>query len=304
MPSVCAPIKSAFLAGEFAHFSFGCLSLSGFGYKNKWLRASKAIEYYIDGGPWAASSRDSENQLYCAVADGEVRSRVDGNPFDPKELKGKSFADDRLYVLPYELEVNLEDVERIWDWNKSDLADMIARGLVFPSSAITQLEVNNLNLQNVLRRVEIRLAAIPLEQALKETGFQDRFAQIDRAHKLLVGANLVPKTRLLKLVDEFDHLLAMKDRMLERFSVQGSKRGKGGRKPTYDWAAAREHIKEKFQHHGALSPDDPDWSCQADVEREIQRFFFDRIGREPVLSTAREKARRFIQDLGSGLGDN
>jgi len=77
---------------------------------------------------------------------------------------------------------------------------------------------------------------------------------------------------------------------------------RSGRKPKYDWAAARAHIMDQFEHHGPLSPDDPDWSCQADVEKAIKAFFVDTIRQEPATSTVREKAREFIAAFEAGNG--
>jgi hypothetical protein len=79
-------------------------------------------------------------------------------------------------------------------------------------------------------------------------------------------------------------------------------RGKPGAKPRYDWDAARAHIMERFHENGALMVGDPDWSCQADVERAIKQFFFDEFRQEPATSTVREKAREFINEFMAGNG--
>jgi hypothetical protein len=63
----------------------------------------------------------------------------------------------------------------------------------------------------------------------------------------------------------------------------------------YDWPAAEAHISVLFEHHGPLSSDDPDWSCQADVERAIQVFFLNAIRKEPSTAAARTYAKEFIE---------
>lgn len=70
-----------------------------------------------------------------------------------------------------------------------------------------------------------------------------------------------------------------------------------GRKPMYDWEAGRLHIKDLFEHHGPLLPGDPDWSCQADIERALQDFFFNLIGQSPSTSSARKYAKIYMKEF-------
>lgn len=98
--------------------------------------------------------------------------------------------------------------------------------------------------------------------------------------------------RLAKLRDEFEKVVYFTDALVGRHRASDPSRG--GRKPTYDWAAAEEHVERLFQHHGSLSPDDPTWSTQADVERAILKYFKDGIGKEPAPSLARKKAKEII----------
>jgi hypothetical protein len=73
--------------------------------------------------------------------DGEIRARIDGKPFvDFLELRKTKWSPNSLYALPFDMELNLEDVQRIWDWSKYDVADMLARGLVRPASAAISVE--------------------------------------------------------------------------------------------------------------------------------------------------------------------
>ena len=275
--------------------------MSGYGYKKKWLRAGKIIEYYIDGGPWASSYRDAEYQLYHAVMDGEIKARHDGKPLeDISELRGKSFADDRPYVLPFDLELNIEDVERIWDWSKFDIADLLARGLVYPSSAEMRMETNNLNIKTLLKRVRVRLKAMPLADALEETEFEQRWARLIREQDLLIGSNLIEANQFSELLAEYELYKRQKSTLIDLEKKHSTPSGVRGRKPTYDWSAASRHIQSQFEYHGPLSSDDPQWSCQADVEREIKRYFYNEIGHEPATSTTRERAKMIIETYQAG----
>lgn len=274
-------------------------------YESKWLKASKALDYHIYGGPWARTHADAEYQLHMAVLDQEVLARIDGKLVtDTNIIRGKSFSNDRQHVLPFNLEVNMEDVRRIWDISEYDLADLIARKAVSAGSAEIQLENVNLNLKVLHQSVENRLAVMPLEQALAETSFRERFAEHERIHKLLADANLVPKAKLAELVSEFNSLLSSKYFWLGLEPKQKAEKSRVGRKPVYDWAVVRNHVEGLFIHNGALSSDDPDWSCQADVEREIQRFCADRFGREPAVSTVREKANQYIREFQTDVAGN
>jgi len=92
--------------------------------------------------------------------------------------------------------------------------------------------------------------------------------------------------------------------LISRSAVQAvidkDRKQRAGRKPKWDWAAAKLHIGEKFRFHGALSPEDPDWSHQAHVEKAIKEFFQSKDRNEPADSTARDKAREFISDFEAG----
>ena len=191
--------------------------MSGFGYKKKWLRAGKVIEYYIDGGPWANSYRDAEYQLYHAVMDGEIRAKIDGKPFsDFDELRKKKWSPDSLYALPFDLELHLEDVQRIWDWSKYDLADMLARNVVRPAAAEMSAETNILNLRVLLERVRVRLSTISLPEALIETEFEKRWAGLTRNLNLYFGAKLIDPKRLPDLLHDYELCKRVKEMSVVR----------------------------------------------------------------------------------------
>lgn len=70
-----------------------------------------------------------------------------------------------------------------------------------------------------------------------------------------------------------------------------------GRKPKYDWEAGRLHIKDLFEYHGPLLSGDDDWSCQADIERALQEFFFKLMGQSPATSTVRKYAKMYMNEF-------
>jgi len=84
----------------------------------------------------------------------ENRSLISAN------FRKRQWSPDSPYALPFDLELNLEDVQRIWDWSKYDLADLLARGLVRPVSAEMSAETGILNLKVLLERVRVRLSDI------------------------------------------------------------------------------------------------------------------------------------------------
>jgi len=270
--------------------------MSNGGYQKKWLRAGKVIEYYIDGGPWARSYRDAEYQLYNAVMDGEIRALIDGKPFtDFDELRKKKWSPNNLYALPFDLVLNLEDVQRIWDWSKYDLADMLAGGLIHPISGEMQTEIGVVKLKELLERVRVRLSAMNLTDALAETNFFKHWADLTRSLDLYFGSGLIEPARQSELVAEYELCKQVKEREIDRQLNAPPPKSRRGRKAGYDWDAAASHVAKLFDHHGPLSSDDPDWSCQADVERSIQEFFTRTIGREPGISTIRVRANEMIK---------
>ena len=266
--------------------------MSGYGYSRKWLRASKALEHHVSGGPWANSWEDAEYQLYMAVVDGEVRSRVDLKELeDPSILIGQKFHDTNPYCLPFDLEVNLDDVYRVWNWDAYDIADVIAYGKLSNSQASMRVEVTILNFHRILTRLAVRLNTESLKTAKSEISFDEKWAKYDREFQLITKASILSEKQIESWKEKYQTVINRKNAILNSFT---SSRRKPGRKEKYDWAAARSHITYLFSHHGPLSPDDPEWSSQADIERAIKAFFYKEIGVEPATSTVREKAKEFI----------
>ena len=269
--------------------------MSGHGYKKKWLRASKALEYYIVEGPWSGGWTDAEWQLYMAVIEGECRCRHNFKLVeDPSIFAGKSYNDERLYVLPFDLEVSLEDVHRIWNWAAYDMADVIARGKLSSAVANIQSETIILNLHVLINRLGARLSAMSLAEAKSEIDFKARWLSLERNLNFILGARLLDAETLQNRQTGFKEVsLRLKSMAKANFKPKS----KRGRKPKYNWQAVKSHIFEKFEYHGLLSPDDLEWSCQADVEKAIKAFCQSQLGQEPATSLAREKAKLFISEF-------
>jgi hypothetical protein len=68
-----------------------------------------------------------------------------------------------------------------------------------------------------------------------------------------------------------------------------------GRRAVYDWAACFACLDECFAHHSELSPDDPVWNAQADVEKAALRFFSER-NQSPAESHLRTKVAKYLRD--------
>jgi hypothetical protein len=86
-------------------------------YARQWLRPLKLREYYID--PFVPDVRDAEYQLYWSVVEGNVRARHKGRLLTQDEAyalreKHWSDAEDDPYALPFDIELSVEDAERVW----------------------------------------------------------------------------------------------------------------------------------------------------------------------------------------------
>ena len=82
----------------------------------EWLRPMKLREYYVDHA--FSTVEEADKQLYLAVIRGEVRARWNGIVYGPEWLKQFSrmkFGDDSdPFALPPDLELSVEDAERLW----------------------------------------------------------------------------------------------------------------------------------------------------------------------------------------------
>jgi len=117
------------------------------GHKRQWLRPLKLREYYVDA--YVPNLRDAQHQLYWAVVDGKLRARHKGRILTSEEanalhvsefLGGRVFkrwsdCPTELYALPADIELSVEDAERIW----GDLS-LMARGRVAAVASVV-LEV-------------------------------------------------------------------------------------------------------------------------------------------------------------------
>ena len=71
-----------------------------------------------------------------------------------------------------------------------------------------------------------------------------------------------------------------------------------GRKPKFDWSAAKSEAKKLMDYHGPFSPDDPAWNCQARLEEAIKKHFEKRLGPDAVPSESmiRQKASQWLAE--------
>jgi hypothetical protein len=77
-----------------------------------------------------------------------------------------------------------------------------------------------------------------------------------------------------------------------------------GRRPKIEWGTVRDFVHEKLEHHGLPQSGDPEWSCQADVERAVAKFIEKRFGIPMADSTIRERTVKFIAEWQAGKADN
>jgi hypothetical protein len=73
-----------------------------------------------------------------------------------------------------------------------------------------------------------------------------------------------------------------------------------GRRPKVDWGGVRGFVHAELEYHGLPQLGDPDWGCQADVERAVAKFIEERFGIPMAESTIRENTAKFIEDWKAG----
>jgi hypothetical protein len=72
-----------------------------------------------------------------------------------------------------------------------------------------------------------------------------------------------------------------------------------GRKPKLFWRDVDKHIFDLFDHHSELSPDDPEWQTQADVERAVSSYC-ELKGWAASESTIRRHVGQFLEQRKKG----
>ena len=130
-------------------------------YKRQWLRPLKLLEHVIEWAPSVRGVEDAEYQLYWAVIEGNVRARLEGKDLDAatrERLRTTRWSDDpnEHWELPADIELSVEDAERIWRSHEIDPADEIAIYGMSQGSLIISAETALLNLRVLLRRLETR----------------------------------------------------------------------------------------------------------------------------------------------------
>jgi hypothetical protein len=76
--------------------------------------------------------------------------------------------------------------------------------------------------------------------------------------------------------------------------VSPSQKRRGGQ-PKPFWAEAKDHVFDRLDHHGLPSPDDPVWSNQAAVEKDLNTFL-SKKGWSVAESTIRKYVVEFIRE--------
>jgi hypothetical protein len=69
-----------------------------------------------------------------------------------------------------------------------------------------------------------------------------------------------------------------------------------GRPPKIDWEEIRSFVYESLDDNGYPDASDPDWSCQADVERAVGKHIQEKIGASIGEERIRHYTRIFIRD--------
>jgi hypothetical protein len=92
---------------------------------------------------------------------------------------------------------------------------------------------------------------------------------------------------------QFDGILSKVFFNISEFeaTLRGSVRGRRGAKPRYDWSAAQSKARELMEYNGPFSPDDPDWDCQAQLEKEMTKYFEELLGPDAVPSESTIRSR-------------
>ena len=75
-----------------------------------------------------------------------------------------------------------------------------------------------------------------------------------------------------------------------------------GRTPKVEWGVVRDFVHAQLEHHGLPQSGDPEWSCQADVERAVAKFIEERFGIPISESTVRKRTAKFIAEWEAGKG--
>ena len=83
----------------------------------RWITPRNALEHYIWGKPGVVNIDDGTSQLWTAVVEGSVQAKHKGRKLTLEELlklRRTRWSDDEEYVLPPDIELSVEDIERYW----------------------------------------------------------------------------------------------------------------------------------------------------------------------------------------------
>ena len=181
-------------------------------YKRQWLRPLKILESYVLGALGVQGIEDGTYQLYWAVIEGNVRGRHQGKELDAAErehLRTKKWSDDpnEHWELPADIELSVEDAERIWRSREIDPADEIAVYGMSQGSLIISAETALLNLRVQLRRLETRQRTADGSVNTYQTEFESRWEKHLHEAKTYL-AHIAEPNRRDPLLDELRALEA------------------------------------------------------------------------------------------------
>jgi hypothetical protein len=78
----------------------------------EWFRPSKLREYCVDRR--FDDVNEAVRRLYFAVIGGKVRARSNGRVLGLTQLSKMKFDDNNTFALPPDIELSVEDANRIW----------------------------------------------------------------------------------------------------------------------------------------------------------------------------------------------
>jgi hypothetical protein len=71
---------------------------------------------------------------------------------------------------------------------------------------------------------------------------------------------------------------------------------KAGRKPSYCYQTLGKETFRLLEHHGDLSPDDPEWNSKEDLIAALQDFYKKKHRREPPRTTLQPYVNRWLSE--------
>jgi hypothetical protein len=118
----------------------------------------------------------------------------------------------------------------------------------------------------------------------------------------------IHETGQIEQIDPADWLLEGGGQWMKHtFQTEASSPAKraGGRRPKYPWEKLKQYAMQLLDHHGLPSPENPDFSSQADLERKIVQQCRDLTGgAAPPISQVREHVSAWIREYRAAKAGN